>query len=116
MKPWPKDKSPVYFCDLADSIVSAIKFAYKLSRKNRGKSIPWKGYNIGKDDRATCLTPDEQLSAEGLEFNDEDQGRSAIEVIVGLAIQLGIEQGRRIANQKHEEEQRFNELLGRLQK
>ncbi len=82
------------FSDLADTVTSAIRFAYSLKRKNKGKSIPVVGLdspgNAGIGPGSHCL------SAENLAYSDEDQGRDALEEIVGVAIRLGIEQGRRI--------------------
>jgi hypothetical protein len=45
---------------------------------------------------ATYFTFDERVSAEQLRYDDEEQGRDPLEVIIGIAIQLGIEQGRRV--------------------
>jgi len=95
-KQWPQDDQPVDFSDLADSIQAAILFAYTIKRKNVDKSIPWTGYDIGSDEKVTCFGPDEQLSAKSLAYSLDDQGRTAFEEIIGLAIRLGIEQGRRV--------------------
>lgn len=93
---WPENDEPADFSQIADPIVKAIKFAYKIKRKNENKDIPWHGLNIGKSERATCPGPFDGLSMENLKWSLEDQGREAIEELVGLAVQLGIEQGRRI--------------------
>jgi hypothetical protein len=97
MKKWPKQPDePLPFPTIADPIVSAIRFAYDIKRKNVGKDIPWKGPNIGRRELSTCFPPDIQLSAETLGYALDDQGRDALEEIIGVAIRLGIEQGRRI--------------------
>ncbi len=93
---WPENDEPASFAHIADPIVRSIRFAYQLTRKNENRNIPWEGLNIGKGQRAMCHSPFELLSVKGLEFSLEDQGREAIEELVGLAVQLGIEQGRRI--------------------
>ena len=94
---WPKDPTEtVWFDDLAQPVVKAIRFAYNLRRRNRDKDIPWRGLPIGKSARATCLDNEEQLTAEHMRYDEDDQGRDALEVLVGVAIRLGIEQGRRV--------------------
>jgi hypothetical protein len=85
--PWPEKGGPATFAMLADSICAAIRFAYQLKRQNQDQDIPWTGPDIGEDD--------EQLSAEMLALIEKDQGRDALDEIVGLALRLGIEQGRR---------------------
>ena len=99
MKEWPKDTTKTaYFEDLADPIVKALKFVIR----NKGVRIaddvviPYKGYNIGKDDLACCFDPVEKLSTERRNYDRDNQGRDIYDLLVSLAIQLGIEQGRRI--------------------
>lgn len=92
---WPIDGGPLPFEDIANPVLAAIHQAYALERKDR--NIVWVGPNIGKDDRACCLPPNEALSAESLRYQEDEQGREPIEALVTLAVQLGIEQGRRIA-------------------
>jgi hypothetical protein len=95
--PWPdKDDEPAMFEPIADAICNAIRFAYKMTRQNINKDIPWSGPNIGSEEKATCHQPIEQLSAKTLAYSLEDQGRDALDEIIGLALRLGIEQGRRI--------------------
>jgi len=95
-KGWPDDGQPADFEKLATPLVRAVRFAYDLKRKNADKDIPWKGPDIGWRERATCLSPKEQLTAERLGYSEEDQGRDPLVEIIGLALRLGIEQGRRI--------------------
>lgn len=96
MKSWPKNGSVVPFSELVESVKKALLFGYCMRRKNQDKDIPYTGYCIGKDLLATCLTPEERLKVESLKYDLEDQGRDLIDVLLGLAIQLGIEQGKRI--------------------
>lgn len=72
-----------------------MRFAYDLTRRNQGRSIPWSGPPIGRHEAATSLEAKNRLSAKMLEYSKEDQGRDALDEIIGVAIQLGIEQGRR---------------------
>lgn len=100
MKQWPDKNKAANFNELSEPICKAIRFAYQLTRQNEGVSIPWKGLTIGERELATCFQPDERLSKEQLEYDDENQGRDALDVLVGLAIQLGIEQGRRMTTRE----------------
>lgn len=92
---WPEDGKPLDYCSIAKPIVKAIRFAYDLTRRNANKSIPWAGPPIGRMEAANSLEAKLRLSASMLRNNDEDQGRDALDEIIGVAIQLGIEQGRR---------------------
>ncbi len=103
MKAWPESPNEtVMFSDLTEPLVRAVKFAYKRTRKNLNKDIPYEGYDIGKSLKASCLPPDESLIAQNLKWQQEDQGRDALEVIMGIAVQLGIEQGRRVERENLE--------------
>ena len=97
-KQWPKE-GPVPFRDLATPICDGIRFAYKLSRRNLGRSIPWVGYNIGDRALVRSFPPHEMLRRSQLHYYDTEQGRDALEVLIGIAVQLGIEQGRRMERQ-----------------
>ena len=101
MKQWPAKNKSVNFYELCEPICKAIRFAYQLTRQNEGVSLPWDGLTIGERELVTCFSPDERLSKEQLEYDEEDQGRDALDVLVGLAIQLGIEQGRRMTTAEH---------------
>jgi hypothetical protein len=71
-------------------------FAYDLKRKNASRSIPWTGYDVGEDTKVGCFSPHEALAKNNLAFQEEDQGRDALDALIQIAIQLGIEQGRRL--------------------
>ena len=94
-KSWPANNDTTSFRDLTKPIIDAITFAYQMKRQNEDTDIPWDGLDIGDDLKATCFSPDEQLTAEQLHYSDEHQGRSALEEIVSVAVQLGMEQGKR---------------------
>lgn len=95
MKDWPADDKPANFEDVAYPFVKAVKFAYDIKRKNVNKSIPYNGYENGN--LASCPSINTLFTAESLKYDLEDQGRDALTVIINAAIQVGIEQGRRIA-------------------
>lgn len=95
MSAWPKDDAPVGdFEQLTNPLVQAVRFCYSLARKNEDKDIPYKGFD-GCYRRAS-----DQFAAENLRYSDEDQGRDALTEIIGYAVQVGIEQGRRIELEK----------------
>jgi hypothetical protein len=93
MKEWPDNDEVVNFEELTGPVVQAIQEAYKLIPLDVSHGIEWTGLNIGKKLLAHSFSPEEALSATYLPHGD----RSPLEVIVGIAVQLGIEQGRRMA-------------------
>ena len=94
MKSWPVDDKPALFEELTAGIVEAIQFAYKVRRKNSGKSIPLHGLDAPG---GPCYgSGTEMLKVESLEYARE-RGRNALTEIVGVALRLGMEQGRRIS-------------------
>lgn len=97
-KAWPA-KGTVNFEDMTGPVCEAIRFAYDLSRKNHNWSIPWTGYNIGARALVGGPPPHLRLRRDSLHYDEYDQGRDALEVLVGVAVQLGIEQGRRMGEE-----------------
>lgn len=100
---WPADGSPVKFDFIAEPVVKAMRHCYRMKRRNKDSDAPWSGLPLGRREQASCLNPKEALTAKSLAYVKEDQFRSAVEVIIGVAIQLGIEQGRRMEAQRREE-------------
>jgi hypothetical protein len=96
MENWPKDNETVSFWNLTGPVCFAIRQAYELVPKDYGKKIVWSGLTLPKNMKVTSLEFDERLIRKQLEYEEEDQGRDPLEVIVGIAVQLGIEQGRRL--------------------
>jgi hypothetical protein len=91
-----REEKPYSFDELADPVLKALRFAYKLERRNLGRNVPWNGPRLGKSMRASCIDFKDRLRSGTLAYAEEDQGRDALEEIVSIAIQLGIEQGRRL--------------------
>lgn len=54
------------------------------------------GLPLGEREACGALQPVDALTSESLEYNLTNQGRDVVDVILGLAVQLGIEQGRRL--------------------
>lgn len=101
--PWPdRDDDTLSFDLLTKPVCEAIRFAYELERRNQDSSIPWSGPDVGRT--STSLQPKERLDRENLEYSLDHQGRDALREIIGIAIQLGIEQGRRLERQSLESE------------
>ncbi len=101
--PWPEDGSTAPFEDLILPIRKAIKAAYSMRRRRAKQDVPYHGYDIGQHVKAGSFGPDEALTAANLAYSNEDQGRDALDVILGLAMQIGIEQGRRIERERIDE-------------
>ncbi len=96
MKQWPRNrKKPLVFSVLVSSICKYVRKNYDLVQ--RGPSLTaYNGYTLGIDALACSLPPDEALTHEALAYTLESHGRDGLEVILTTAVQLGIEQGKRI--------------------
>lgn len=86
-----------YFDDITLNLRDSIEFAYTLRRKRKGKSIPYNGPELTALDLLVGAPGvKETLEAEWLRISDEDQGRDALQEILGCAVRIGIEQGFRM--------------------
>ena len=94
MKKWPEDGSPVRFEDLVAPIADWLRNTTLGDRAER--RMTYAGFELGERESAGCLQPDEALSPESIAYNMESQGRDSFDVAVGIAVQLGLEQGRRV--------------------
>ncbi len=93
---WPTEEDKVIpFYLLADAVRKAFDYTFKVKDIAPDSDIPWSGPPLGKRERATCLPPIERLQNENLQWDLEDQGRDKLDALICLAIQIGIEQGRR---------------------
>jgi len=101
---------PKSFTKLTRPIIRAIHFAYGLRRKNRHRNIPWGGPETPSTN-ATCFPPRESLQVGNLKYEENDQGRDALTVIVGLAVRLGIEQGRALEREERERKYGYTRIL-----
>jgi hypothetical protein len=119
IKSWPENGGVASFTDLCEPIVQALADAVgrcmvrteKVKRRNgygfRSSTsgidaIEYHGYDIGEREKVGCSSPDVRLSKKQLQYDWSEQGRTPVDVLVALAVQLGIEQGRRIAAQEAE--------------
>ena len=96
MKQWPANGATVLFSELVESVRECVDYHYRLSRKNTVDPMDYQGYDIGTSAKATSLSPAEALSLEQLDYDLTSQDRDAMDVIIGIAIQLGVEQGIRL--------------------
>ena len=113
-KPWPKS-GPVSFSELTEPVVAAIEQAYRIRLKEEvlDGGIEWTGFDIGEPDKVCCFSPSESLNGFNLRYSYTDQGRNPLEEIVGVAVQLGIEQGRRLQAERSEKDAIHERLLAR---
>ena len=101
--PWPLDESPYQGRDLLiEPFMKAIKFVYKMARKpkNKNKNIPYAGLPLGHDDRVGSFGPEIALKASNLEYQEYEQGRPPLDIILVSMAQICVEQGRRLAKQE----------------
>lgn len=96
MKGWPADHEPVDFQSIVQPLVRAVKAGYSISRKTQVRAVPYDGLDIAEDHRVEFGSVAELLSAGSLSRLDRD-GVSLLEVLVSVAVLLGMEQGRRLA-------------------
>jgi len=93
---WPtKEDQVVPFYLLAGAVRKAFEATFELEDIAPDMDVPWTGPPLGKRELVTCQNPIERLKAEYLAYELEDQGRDKLDALIGLALQLGIEQGRR---------------------
>ena len=98
MKDWPKDQNETAsFTDLTEPLREVVSQAYVLKRKNEEKDLNYDGYNVGQDTLVCSHDPVTALTATQLKYDNDEQGRDAMKIILGIAVQLGIEQGKRLA-------------------
>ena len=109
MKEW-KDREPADFSKVIAPVVKALKFAYDFERKNENKNIPYEGYER-ESFLATNPPIKEGLTAKNLKWNLEDQGYDALDYLIEIAAQLGIEQGIRIRKKEEDEKIVWADLL-----
>jgi len=89
-KPWDFEK-------LMAELRKSLKFAYSTRRKNKGKEIPWDRPELTSFRLlAGSLNVKENFTVGNLAYHEDEQGRDALDVILMVAIQLGIEQGFRM--------------------
>lgn len=95
---WNQDYKSEDFGSICDPLLEAMAFIYKpLVRQNEDKDFEWNGLPLGGREQACCWSPTATFKAENMAEQEEDQGRTPFEQLLIIAVQLGIEQGRRLA-------------------
>jgi hypothetical protein len=88
LQQWPKDKAP-RVNDVCKPLVKTFEAAFRMTRKNRDKDVPYGGYGLPEEIVEGWWDPQEELLAKNLKYAEEDQGYSAIEIILSNALRLG---------------------------
>lgn len=112
MKDWPDDGSTVGFKDLVDPLRDALDQMYGLVRVNADRDVDYAGYNVGA--LHVNMSADEALTAEYLARVEYDQGRDPAAVLIGIAVGVGIEQGRRAEREAHHQVRTPDDAWGLL--
>jgi hypothetical protein len=99
---WPSNNEMVIFDSLISQVREALQIAIDKGEKVYEDGIEWKGLEQGKICNHVALDPQDALHADSLSYSRENQ-RDAFEVIISIALQLGMEQGRRDTLKKIED-------------
>lgn len=95
-KEWPENSKVVRFSDITDPVKEALQVAMDKGDAVYEDGIEWTGLMQGKFTAAVALAPTVALHAQNLTYSNEEQGRDVYNEIISIAVQLGIEQGRRM--------------------
>ena len=96
MKEYEPPNTPFAFDEMLDAFREAVKYSLVVEDKENIGDIPWNGPEITHYSLLACgFNVEASLSEEIREYHAE-RGRSTLDVILGCAIRLGIEQGRRM--------------------
>src|SRR4051812_39074396 len=91
---WPEDRNtPADFEEIVKPLIAVAREAYTLTPRNEGTDLPYDGFGRDPYDADPAWN---NFSAESLAY-DEERDRDPLAVIIGLAVQIGVEQGQRIA-------------------
>lgn len=94
MKEWPEDETKtINMEDAIEPLCKAVRAGYSL-RRNKLKTIPYDGYNVGVQALLCGRSPDETLSKESLDYH-KNHGRDLLNVLLSIAFQIGFENGQR---------------------
>lgn len=99
---WPKKNKPASFRELVKCLRHAFLQGASWTRINEDADIKWAGPGQETLTGATSLEYEEWLMAENLRYSQDDQGRDFLDEIFGIALQLGMEQGRRVQARRDE--------------
>jgi hypothetical protein len=91
MTTWPTENKPARFERITEPLARWLRAWIA-----RGDYKTYDGLPLGQHEAAGALQPSDALTEESLTYNAIHQGRDVLDVVIGLAVQLGIEQGRRL--------------------
>jgi hypothetical protein len=98
LKQWPADETKtVAMEELLAGVEKVLRVGYILKRRN--VPLLYDGYNLGTRSLVACLDADDAFSKDGLAHHKR-QGRDLLTVALGVAFNLGFEQGIRAANRE----------------
>lgn len=105
MESWPEDGSPVDFEAMHSPLAKAARlFIKKGDGKYKGLGYPHAAH--------ICPPPNEVLSPAGY-LADREQGRTRLDAIITVAMQIGIEQGMRLEREAEKEKNRFKSIVSK---
>jgi hypothetical protein len=94
---WASNDKPARFDQLSDALVALMSELYPEVDFEDAKPDPtWRGPSLGMREAAIAVDPEKRFSKDYLEWLLESQNRTALGAVIDLALQLGIEQGRRL--------------------
>lgn len=94
-KDWPANNKMANFESIANPLRKALQVAIDKGNKVYEEGIDWTGLKQGSKNSAIVFQPSMALHSVNLKYSNEKQGRDVFTEILNIAIQLGIEQGRR---------------------
>ncbi len=99
LKSWPIDETEtVAMEELLAGVEKVLRDGYTLTAT--GDAPAYNGYGLGKYSLVCVSDLDKTFSAEGLAYHAE-QGRDLLSVVLAAAFSLGVEQGRRISEERY---------------
>ncbi len=99
-KKWPKHSQPANIEDLIRPLRMATDEGNVRQVRIPKGDISWRGVPFGKHSRHIMPEPGELLTKRSLRYNRQEQNRDFLDTILMIAINLGIEQGRRATCEK----------------
>lgn len=102
-KEWPEDNKVTRFSNITDPVRKALQVAMDKGDAVYEDGIKWTGLMQGKFTAAVAQAPTVALHAQNLTYSNKEQGRDVFTEIISIAVQLGIEQGRRMMVEKLDE-------------